>query len=198
MVIKNKNGTVFKLRGPNPLMKKQKSWDDNEDFILHNCEWDNETLEDHGGVVVEKSDFNVKSDLQAEEPIKEEPIKIKEKIDNAPKSESTSYEPQKTFQLENKIKIHCLPLITTEHHDELYDEIRKSQQYGSKFLFEGIIINQNDFSLIFWSDIKKMEKGSIVYPQTKEKRWWKITKKEPKGWGFIFTTTPSDIQPDFS
>ena len=195
MSIKNKDGTVFRLRGPNPLMKKQKNWEEEEEFVLHNCEWDNETRQDEGDVVTDQSDFNVKSDVSLEEPIELEPPEPEPEPEPEPPK---PYEPQKTFQLENKIKIHCLPLVTIEHHDELYNEVRKSQQYGAKFLFEGIIINQNDFSLIFWSDIKTIEAGSIVYPQTKEKRWWKVTKKEPKGWGYVFTTMPSDIQPDFS
>lgn len=36
MAIKNKDGSVFKLRGPNPLMRDQKFWEGNEDVVVHN------------------------------------------------------------------------------------------------------------------------------------------------------------------
>ena len=35
-MIKNKDGSTFKLRGPNPLMKEQDQW---EKFITHNFGW---------------------------------------------------------------------------------------------------------------------------------------------------------------
>ena len=39
MVIKNKDGSVYKLQGPNPLMEDQAFWNALENFTLHNTEW---------------------------------------------------------------------------------------------------------------------------------------------------------------
>lgn len=41
MVIKNKNGTPFTLRGPNPIMKEQSLWDD---FLLHNMNFPEDVI----------------------------------------------------------------------------------------------------------------------------------------------------------
>ena len=37
MVIKNKDGSEYKLRGPNPIMKNQNLWDN---FQIHNMNFD--------------------------------------------------------------------------------------------------------------------------------------------------------------
>ena len=42
MTIKNKDGSVYKVRGPNPLMKEQDVW---KDFTVHNMNFDPETLQ---------------------------------------------------------------------------------------------------------------------------------------------------------
>ena len=42
MVIKNKNGSEYKVRQPNPIMKNQEVWND---FVLHNMDFDGNVVE---------------------------------------------------------------------------------------------------------------------------------------------------------
>ena len=41
-MLKNKDGTPYKLSGPNPMMKNQEVWGN---FIVHNMEWEEEKSE---------------------------------------------------------------------------------------------------------------------------------------------------------
>jgi len=58
MAIRNKDGSVYKLSSPNPLVKDQNKWDiKKEKVVLHNCIWENITISDDGVVHEHSSDF---------------------------------------------------------------------------------------------------------------------------------------------
>jgi len=192
MAIKNKDGTIYTLKGPNPLMKEQENF---KEFALHNFKWTPEVHTSPTKVVPAESDFNIKKlDVQEQksEPKKEEPqpkkIEVVEKIE---KSEDVPGDPRIT-------RIHCLPVKTEKKIDELYGEARTVRKYDDPFLFEAVIVDQNDFSIVFWTNINILEEGSIIYPANKDKRWWKVNKMESKNEGYLYDGYPSDIHPDFS
>ena len=59
MAITDKDGKVYKLQGPNPLMKDQDKWDMN-DIVLHNFKWGSEVIEDTKKAHKFLSDLNIK------------------------------------------------------------------------------------------------------------------------------------------
>jgi hypothetical protein len=160
-MIKNKDGTTFKLKGPNPLMKEQDQWGK---FVIHNFRWKPE--------------------------IKSNPIP---ETNFAP-NESKKPDPTLTA---NKFVSHCLPVIIETHIDELYGDVKSTSKYGNKMMFEFLLVNQNDLSITFWTNIK-LEIGSIIYPINKDKRWWKINRQEEKNEGYLYSGIGSDICPDFT
>ena len=60
MGIKDKDGNVYKLRGPNPIMNKQDQWDKSK-IKLINAKWEDIIFEDEDNAIDKfKSDYNVR------------------------------------------------------------------------------------------------------------------------------------------
>ena len=57
MAIRNKDGTPYKLRSPNALMKNQQTWGD---FTVHNMNWNPTIHSDDTGVSKVETDFQVR------------------------------------------------------------------------------------------------------------------------------------------
>ena len=110
---------------------------------------------------------------------------------------------QKSEKIKNKENLNiettecfCLPAIISESHDDLYGEIKKTIKYGERFLFEIVALEQNDLTFRWWST-KEIDKGSIIYPKNREKRWWKVTEIKQAPQGFIYLSMPSEFTPSF-
>jgi len=219
MALKNKDGTVYKLRGPNPIMKDQKKW---EAFVIHNMKWNGEISADSSELHAIKTDFQVRNNFiddldQAaaeveesvnikvvESPSISEPvvtieprpeIKVTEnKVVEAPPAENTSNSIPKIF-------IHCLPATVRSRTDQTYGENIQSLQYNKPFSFEGVLIDQSDLTIKFWTQsndlTEQIQQGSIIFPKTLQKRWWRVQTRLEKTGGWIFTAHPSDYQPHF-
>ena len=209
MVIKNLDGSEYKLKGPNPIMKTQNLWDE---FQIHNMNFDeiidkfkNENKKttilnlNKDEIVIEdlkKSDNNIKLEpeinekpteniIQIETP-KEEPI-LKEQL---PEKEENN-----NFEI-NKTSIHCLPANVSIKEDFLYGDVKKIVKYSEKFKFDAVLLEITDFQISFWTNLK-LSNESIIYPKNSDKRWWKITGSEPKFNGNIYYGKISDITPNF-
>ena len=65
MVLKNKDGTPYRLQKPNPVMKNQSLWT-GEKFVLHNMNWAVEIKSEENHVEPIHSDLNIKDDFVAE------------------------------------------------------------------------------------------------------------------------------------
>jgi hypothetical protein len=171
MAIKRKDGTIFKLNGPNPIMKNQSFWDD--ETIVHNLKHEEfvTSLED-----IETEDIIVE--------IKDVPL---DQVETRKKSIPREV---------HRETIHCLPSIIKEFRDPLYDEVRTSISYGSKFTFEVATVTSSDISLTLWTNSHNPPAGSILYIPDK-KRWWKVTNTESSNDGFMIYCLPSDLQPSF-
>ena len=191
-MLKNKDGTPYKLSSPNPLVKDQ-LW---QELVLHNWNWN-----------------YIDTDIAKPEPIQPtpepepelvpepEPELAPEELEPEPElaPEELVPEPEEEFipiisslkgerkLLKNMVLVHCLP------------------KTGKKFSFEAVILKRGDFGIIFWAPIQ-IETGSIIYPSVYidgnrsygDFQWWKVDKTEPKNQGFLISGMISDIQPDFS
>lgn len=219
MALKNKDGTIYKLSSPNPVMKKQEIW---SSFTLHNMKWKTERYKDLMELKPATSDFKIREDFVSElintkppeviAPVqpkvletKVEPKRevIKEtQVYEAKKEAIKIQEPQINFDLDidleaEKVFIHCLPAVIKMKHDKLYDEVYKTIQYGQPTSFEGIILVQGDINMTVWTDVIQIGEGSVLYPKTNFKRWWKVDDKTAKARGWLLTCSPSDYMPSF-
>lgn len=191
MVLKNKDGSPFKLRSPNPLTKEQVL---NDDWVLHNFDWKIITTEVKTIApptppslgVIENKPVEIKPKTPEPEPpkpVEEESEKHAIIVDRAQ---------EKQRNLKNIVIFHCLPADPQGN-------------YLNKFDFEGIFVVQEDLEVAFWTNVS-INPGSIIFPyryaeggkKFMDYRWWKINKCLPKGKGFLIRAEVSDICPDFS
>jgi hypothetical protein len=179
MAIKNKDGTIFQLQKPNPIMKDQEFWDD---YILHNFNGETAAIERP------KKKYQNIEEIEPQEikvPIKETPIEKPKK-----KEEPNKEEPTKTL-------LYCMPATITIKHDKLYGEDRVIPGYGTQFTLESIIIEMDDLTCRLWVNTDKVTENSILYiPKTI--RWWKVEKITDDNNGYVIVCMPSPIQPSFS
>lgn len=182
MALKNKDGSPYVLRGPNPLVKDQLTWNMG-DIIFHNFKWE----------FVGKPK---KVDRPKPPPPLPKPeVKVIEQVVQEEK-------PQKANR--NKIVMHCLPAVVRTQVDELYGDVYTQTSYAEKFTMEGIVLSREGYQSCFWVGLK-LEIGSILYPVRyvtgkpfDDWCWWKVTEVQPENGGYVVCGIPSEFQPDFS
>jgi hypothetical protein len=168
MVIKNKDGTDYKLSGPNPLMKEQNI--ENVPFLVHNFGQEE--------IVEKDKNIDIPVVLKPKEPVREiiqENPKIEPKI-----------EPVKPKISINYTQFACAPVVMRKRKDDLYGETYSTVEYLDPIMFNGVVLDQSDFEFKFWAE-QELTIGSILFPKTQEKRWWKIKaiQAEQKGWTYL-------------
>lgn len=211
MPIYNRDGSVYKLRHPNPIIKAQNVWDD---FKIHNMNFEETTLNEK----LDKkptSKIDIKTIVIVDEkPPEKIPVNIPEYKEPEPvKFQAVNPEPMQEIDTEpvirptqineklasyKKIVFHCLPSSVKTTIDDLYMEKTYKVTYGKKFTFEAIIVEQTDLYMIFWTHLQNIEKFSILYPKNNEKRWWKVESFKNAPEGYFLKCLPSDEHPDFS
>lgn len=194
MAVYKKDGSVYKLNGPNALMISQEKWGT---FVTHNLgNLSNLKMESNIPHVVlgEKKEPEQKKEIiQIKEELKEEPkveIIIEEKIEI--KEETKFIQPVKNeFEGFSRTIMHCALAKREEKKDSLYDETTIRIKYVDSFTFEAIVLSTNDFTLIFWTKLEKLTIGSVLYPQNDSKRWWEIKEIEsvPGGYKVVCVIT---------
>lgn len=203
MTLYNKDGTVYKLNGPNPAMKNQEIW---SKYTLHNMTWSAETAPDHtqnetkNNIVVETSEKEFIEELKSTIPNSYQNQESQNLVEKEKEKELTTKQifasNKKSSQEIEKTFIYCLPMFQKEKKDSLYgDEIKRSY-YGSPTSFEAVILKTTDFTIELWTEINLLE-GSILYPKNGDKRWWKVQKINEKLGGWIIVGVPSQEQPSF-
>lgn len=229
MTIYDSSGKVYKLTGVNPIMRDQADWDKKKMQLINMKSWKSEIVEDERNPVEKfKTDFNVVSIgdelglFEGPEPPQTEVIKAKDFIDDInqtvevvePEPEPLVEEPivskepvvldldARAARLikERGAEYYCAPAIgVKEHRDDFYGSSYKTIQYGDKFIFDAVLIDQSDLQLQFWC-VRKLEVNSVVYRKLRQggERWWRITAVEPKTGGYLATASISDSNPDFS
>jgi hypothetical protein len=216
MAIRDKDGNVYKIRGPNPLVKNSDNWDKNKITLINFQTIKEETVEDKRKS--QKTPIDIGKDLNLSQEPEESrvvpPQEFLNKINEPEPTEQPVEEPvQKDFKininvdervaralLERGVEYFCSPVIGhKEIVDELYGTSYKTPKYGTKFLFDAIIIDQSDLQLQIWC-VKELSKDSIVYRKNQQggERWWRITEKEAKSGGYLCLATVSDVNPDFT
>lgn len=220
MAIFTKDGKVYVLEGPNPLVEKQVPWDASK-LVFHNLSWDeirtggkrpahSQAVETTKEPKDERTPDNTPPPPTPNNPRTE---------DSANNEKLRQEEDDREFELpyiKYKVLCHCLPAKVEIRNDPLYGETWSRVTYGRKFVFPCVVISSTDLSLDFWTSDPdgKISERSVIYPFSYEVhnadtdshdrvpyddyRWWKIASKEPKEGGWLFSATPSDMQPDFS
>lgn len=195
MAIKNKDGSDYKLNGPNPHMKNQLLWDH---FELHNMNFEEISS------AIKKQRENIKIEeakkIPQIEKIEELPqLEYSKKDEDVVKEEIEikKEEEQKNDSNVKKINIFCLPAKVKIFEDALYGEVKKTIDYGKKFKFEAVEINCTDISFEIWTNAIDIEKESILYPQNFGKRWWRVNSITKKFDGILISCNPSKITPSF-
>lgn len=212
MTIFNKDGKVYVLEGPNPLMEKQVSWDRSK-LNFHNFHWNEISIK--GGIRPKSTD---------PKPVLEEPheddqpeYELEENHDETPASPTKQERDFDLPYIKHKVLSYCLPAKVEIKKDNFYGESWTKVKYGKKMVFPSVMIDVTDFEIEFWtSDPKEqISEKSIIYPFAyevhntdtnsydrvpyDEYRWWKVaTKEKREEGGWLFTAVPSDSQPDFS
>jgi len=211
MAILTRDGNVFVLEGPNPLVEKQVAWDKSK-LVFHNFQWDE----------IRHKGPQRKQEQNPEKPERPQPpiATFESAPEPTPANDPEPQEQQKRdFDLpliKYKVLCHCLPAKVEKRSDPLYGESWTRINYGSKFVFPCVMISSQDLLIEFWTSDPRQQisEKSVIYPFSYEVhnsqtnsydrvpyddyRWWRVTSKEPKEGGWLFTAGPSDMQPDFS
>jgi hypothetical protein len=184
MPIKNKDGSVFKLQGPNPLMKSQDL--DGENIIVHNLNPEETTGSDPSR---QFRDFPnpyeiVDVNKSVEEFLGTEDIKPPKIEQPKPKS------------MPGGIKAWCLPAVTRQTTN-IYGEIKRSVDYlpDQKFQFATVVLARTIIACELTCPVR-VEKGSIIL-LSEEREWWRVVSLAEKSDGFVLTCYPSDHHPSF-
>lgn len=222
MAIFTKDGKMYIVEGPNPLVKQQVSWDPSK-LVFHNFEWDDITQKASKARTISESAppppaAESISATAIEEPDQEDVQSIAEEAP-APPAEPATEEVGREFDLpyiKYKVLCHCLPANMEQRSDSLYGESWGRVKYGKKFIFPCVVTSSGDLQLEFWTSdpIEQISERSIVYPFSYEVhnvntdaydrvpyddyRWWRVSHRESKEGGWLFRANPSDFQPDFS
>lgn len=193
MVIRNKDGSIFKLRHPNPLMLDQDFWDKEEEVETFNFNKIKGLKEEI--VFPQKQEEKV---VYTEDPeIVEEPAPTSLPEKTEPVKEEAKY--KSPYRKMKRKYLNCLPVEIKKYKDELYDEDREEFRYRKPFKFQAVVLTNNDIFFIFWTTIEQVTERSIVFDGD-YRRWWQVNtiKDTEEGDGFIAECSPSTLQPDFS
>ena len=159
MPIKNRDGTIYKLRGPNPAMEVQDKWNE---YVVHNMKFRGTTITDERfeepPAEIEQNDFAAElAETKMEMELPVPPVE-------QPKPEQFKPEPTLPKGVE-RVDVHCLPALLRERKDSLYGDKYQTTQYGSPFVFEAVIFKEEDLFIKMWTNAQAVGRGSILYPK---------------------------------
>jgi hypothetical protein len=203
MAVYKKDGTIYKLNGPNQIMFSQENWSCFTTYNLKNIS--NFKIEsDIPHVIIgSKKEPSQRKDIIS--PIVENEIKVENVVDKESipvENKSIIKEPvviekeKNEFDGFDKTIIYCALAKRVEIKDDLYGETKLKIKFIEKFTFEAIVLSKNDFTFIFWTRIDKLTVNSVLYPQDDSKRWWEIKEIDSVPGGYkiacvITRNTPS-------
>jgi len=190
MAIFTKDGKVYVVEGPNPLVERQISWDPSR-LVFHNFEWDEISQEASRSkrpripkraeevrvpVSVATMDFPARemNETETSPELNSSPGREtnEESVDNEPplREENEDDRPFDLPYIKYKVLCHCLPARLEQRKDSLYGESWGRVKYGTKFVFPCVVTASSDLSLEFWTSDPRSQitERSIVYPFTYE------------------------------
>jgi hypothetical protein len=195
MVIKRKDGSIYRLTHPNPVMLKQAFWED--DSLVHNFQPEE---------VVTKEASEEEYEEPKQEIVKEEEIPLQDMETEEIHVPVKAVDPKEIPDLPKSKRIvpkavpreivHVLPAVIHETYDSLYGETRTTVRYMPKYTMEVVVASSDDLSATFWTNSEAPGKGSVIY-FPREIRWWKVQQTSGKADGTLLHCVPSDMQPSF-
>ena len=201
MGIKNKDGTPYKLSSPSPILSEMAMWDKKDKLILHNI----------GAKLVSYEEATVVYRNSQPEIVDQLPTPTVQTVKAAPTPDpmDTVDIPEEipiidslddgVPQVANKVQVWCLPAYFRQYKDDMYEDTVSRVRYGEKFIFEAILDESQDIYLVLYTTTDAVTEGSILYPRTHDKRWWRVMKTEKSEDGLIRIIAQfTDYQPDFS
>jgi len=222
MTIKNKDGTVYKLKGPNPIASKQNHWSEDE-FEMHNMDWEEVDLPDATELKKFNSDFDVQEESFSE-PLKVDfgskkkttPEKPPERVQEKPPEDGPKIvdklKVERNEKAKNIVDIWVLP-AQIEHHPDEEPGRQYTIKYFDKKLIEAIVIFNDSLQMVFWINVDICKCGSIIYlwrnsegHTLRESSWWKVDRvldetqdeRLKQSGGLLHVCVPSEYTPDFS
>lgn len=181
MAIFTKDGKMYIVEGPNPLVEKQASWERSK-LVFHNFEWEDISQKASRTATAQKIQKDrspvippaeppplAQSVAATNEPEDEVATAEEEPTPPQPEPEAKEEAEQREFDLpyiKYKVLCHCLPAKIEQRNDSFYGESWGRIKYGKKFVFPCVVVSSGDLTLEFWtSDPKEqMSEKSIVYP----------------------------------
>lgn len=215
MAIRNKDGSIYKLKGPNPIFKEQEIWDKSK-ITLVNFEFQEEVEQSTKEIpkipVVEEIVEEPPQPIIKPEPIieKEPEINMKESV-VVPEKPTTTPPPKTKISstlgeeppifsgkvADTKIVVYCLPVIEEIIKDAVFGTETKVNKFGTKVILEAVMVEEEDMFCVFWAKYDVPPK-SIVYPRNHSKRWWQVQATNPYQNGFLMTAILTHANPDFT
>lgn len=187
--IKRKDGSIYKLRGPNPLLADQEIWS-KESIVMHNM----------GNVGRADSEPIPPQPVPKPMPVQEPaplpalPPEHKVKAPEPKKVEPTIEQKKRT---ESDEIMFCLPAVMQEQKDPLYGDTYKKVAYREPFRFLARVLQQNDVQfVIFTTDSRVVEHSIVYHPDLR--RWWKATEIAETKDGRFVKHFVSDVTPSFA
>jgi hypothetical protein len=226
MAIRDRDGNVYKLRGPNPIMRDQSKWEkDRVVFVNMKFGKTTEVVADERNPIKKfKTDYSIldvgeelnllsNEEFDSNVAVIPQPQQLDQTdlVNNPEESPPNTLEHVPVQQItitgvdenmkrmfqRNMIEFHCAPAIREEHIDALYGDRKISTRYGKKHVFDGVIVSQSDLEIQFFS-FRPIAIGSIVFPVNLDKQWWRVEEVAPKTGGYLCKGLVSDVNPDFS
>jgi len=217
MPLRRKDGSLYRLRGPNKLLLQQNFWHDDEPIRVLNFNQLAKAIIDIDApkrIPVKKEEapttkegidriidsIDEISSVVLEEP-EIKPPKPKPKPEPKKEPEAATNEPivPSSFRQLDRQLLYCLPAKVTKYKDELYGDEIVRLEYEDPFRFQGTIASSSDTNIVYWTTVPHVTERSIIYHSSRY-RWWKVDKvlPDPMGDGTVLRCIPSDLKPDFS
>lgn len=204
MPIKDKDGKVFRLRGPNPVMENQQFWN-KEALVYYNMQFETLTMPDSKRTIAHKIKEHTHHKPVPQfvpEPVPEPVVKPVQILELPPipeiEVEITPVRQEMPQTVTSRLVwFHYLPVERKKVEDRRYATINYISTYGEKSKFQGIVVDETELALVFWTEAQLKEK-SIVCPMNYSKCCFRVEENEEKSGGYVYTCSVSDINPDFS
>jgi len=180
MAIFTKDGKVYIVEGPNPLLEKQISWEPSK-LVFHNFEWDEisqkasrssmsrspSRSEEIKGLATATLNFTDREINSAEPlPDRDEFPDRETKEEEAENKRGDQERPFDLPYIKYKVLCHCIPAKIEQRSDSLYGESWGRVKYGTKFVFPCVVTSSSDLVLEFWTSDPRgqVTERSVVYP----------------------------------
>jgi hypothetical protein len=99
---------------------------------------------------------------------------------------------------DGRIHVWCLPAHVKEQVDKLYGQKYQRIKYGKKFMFEALVLEEDDLYMSLWTNTRAVTLESVIFPRNQEKRWWRVNSIEQQNDGYCLMTSICDFTPEFS